>query len=60
MRPAAPWPAPTTRSSVRDLLDHAKLATTDRYVSANFRPEELERLDRAFGTQPATALERNV
>ena len=37
---------------VRDFLGHAKLATTDRYVSAKFRPEELERLDRAFGTEP--------
>jgi hypothetical protein len=27
---------------------HAKLSTTDRYVSAKLRPEEFERLDRAF------------
>jgi integrase len=40
---------------VRDFLGHAKLATTDRYVSAKFRPEELERLDRAFGPDPAKA-----
>jgi integrase len=33
---------------VRDFLGHAKLATTDRYLSAKLRPEELERLDRAF------------
>jgi integrase len=33
---------------VRDFLGHAKLATTDRYLSAKRRPEELERLDRAF------------
>lgn len=33
---------------VRDFLGHAKLSTTDRYVSAKRRPEELERLDRAF------------
>jgi integrase len=33
---------------VRDFLGHAKLSTTDRYVSAKARPEELERLDRAF------------
>jgi integrase len=33
---------------VRDFLGHAKLATTDRYVSAKLRPEELERLDAAF------------
>jgi integrase len=34
---------------VRDFLGHAKLTTTDRYLSAKLRPEELERLDRAFG-----------
>ena len=33
---------------VRDFLGHAKLATTDRYLSAKLRPEELDRLDRAF------------
>jgi integrase len=33
---------------VRDFLGHAKLTTTDRYLSAKLRPEELERLDRAF------------
>lgn len=33
---------------VRDFLGHAKLSTTDRYVSAKYRPEEFERLDRAF------------
>lgn len=33
---------------VRDFLGHSKLATTDRYLSAKLRPEELERLDSAF------------
>jgi integrase len=33
---------------VRDFLGHAKLATTDRYLSAKLRPEELQRLDDAF------------
>ena len=33
---------------VRDFLGHSKLSTTDRYVSAKARPEELERLDAAF------------
>jgi len=33
---------------VRDFLGHAKLATTDRYLSAKLRPEELARLDQAF------------
>jgi integrase len=37
---------------VRDFLGHAKLSTTDRYLSAKLRPEELERLDRAFGVEP--------
>jgi integrase len=41
---------------VRDFLGHAKLSTTDRYVSAKLRPEELERLDAAFaGTGLASA-----
>jgi integrase len=35
---------------VRDFLGHSKLSTTDRYVSAKARPEELERLDRAFAS----------
>ena len=30
---------------VRDFLGHAKLATTDRYLSAKLRPEELKRLE---------------
>jgi integrase len=38
---------------VRDFLGHSKLATTDRYVSAKLRPEEFERLDRAFGIEPS-------
>jgi integrase len=33
---------------VRDFLGHAKLSTTDRYVSAKLRPEEFKRLDDAF------------
>ena len=44
---------------VRDFLRHSKLATTDRYVSAKARPEELERLDAAFTptSVPAPAVE---
>jgi integrase len=34
---------------VRDFLGHAKLTTTNRYLSSKLRPEEFERLDRAFG-----------
>jgi integrase len=37
---------------VRDFLGHAKLATTDRYLSAKLRPEELKRLDEAFAPTP--------
>lgn len=33
---------------VRDYLGHAKLSTTDRYVSAKHRPEDLARLNQAF------------
>jgi site-specific recombinase XerD len=33
---------------VRDFLGHAKLSTTDRYLSLKLRPEELKRLDDAF------------
>jgi integrase len=45
---------------VRDFLGHAKLATTDRYLSAKLRPEELERLDRAFApTSPFSAAPRS-
>lgn len=33
---------------VRDMLGHAKLTTTDRYLGAKLRPEELARLDSAF------------
>lgn len=39
---------------VRDFLGHAKLATTDRYLSAKLRPEEFERLDRAFAPASLT------
>lgn len=42
---------------VRDFLGHSKLSTTDRYVSAKLRPEEFERLDRAFGIeQPSSTV----
>lgn len=40
---------------VRDFLGHAKLSTTDRYLSAKLRPEELERLDRAFAPRSLEA-----
>jgi integrase len=38
---------------VRDYLGHSKLSTTDRYVSAKHRPEDFERLNRAFRAAPA-------
>jgi hypothetical protein len=51
---------------VRDFLGHAKLTTTDRYLSSKLRPEEFERLDRAFGaargpgvTEPPPETEHN-
>lgn len=37
---------------VRDYLGHSKLSTTDRYVSAKHRPEDFERLNRAFASAP--------
>jgi integrase len=39
---------------VRDYLGHSKLSTTDRYVSAKHRPEDFERLNRAFGVAPTS------
>ena len=42
---------------VRDFLGDAKLSTTDRYLSAKLRPEEFERLDRAFGAEPTETAE---
>jgi integrase len=38
---------------VRDYLGHSKLSTTDRYVSAKHRPEDFDRLNRAFRAVPA-------
>lgn len=41
---------------VRDFLGHANRSTTDRYLRAKLRPEELEHLDQAFArpaVQPA-------
>lgn len=38
---------------VRDYLGHSKLSTTDRYVSAKHRPEDFERLNRAFAAAPS-------
>jgi integrase len=45
---------------VRDYLGHAKLSTTDRYVSAKHRPEDLERLNRAFALPEPAAAEVNA
>ena len=41
---------------VRDFLGHAKLSTTDRYLSAKLRPEELSRLDAAFAPSALSSL----
>jgi integrase len=46
--------------SVRDFLGHSKLSTTDRYVSAKHRPEDFERLNRAFASATARELEVNA
>jgi integrase len=43
---------------VRDFLGHAKLATTDRYLSAKLRPEELKRLDDAFAPSAVEQAQR--
>lgn len=40
-----------TAVEVRDFLGHAKLSTTDRYVSARMTPEALARLDAAFSPE---------
>lgn len=45
---------------VRDYLGHAKLSTTDRYVSAKYRPEDLERLNRAFALPEPASAEANA
>ena len=40
---------------VRDYLGHSKLSTTDRYVGAKHRPEDFERLNRAFASAASDA-----
>jgi integrase len=40
----------TDAVGVRDFLGHSKLSTTDRYVGAKHRPEDFERLNRAFAS----------
>ena len=45
---------------VRDFLGHAKLSTTDRYVSAKLRPEEFKRLDDAFSAVSGVITEQAV
>jgi integrase len=45
---------------VRDFLGHSKLSTTDRYVSAKARPQELERLDRAFAAAGSAELSKQT
>ena len=37
-----------TAVEVRDTLGHAKLSTTDRYVSARYSEDFFERMDEAF------------
>lgn len=45
---------------VRDYLGHSKLSTTDRYVGAKHRPEDFERLNRAFGARSVEAGSEHV
>jgi integrase len=42
---------------VRDYLGHSKLSTTDRYVGAKYRPDDFERLNRAFASRPVERAE---
>lgn len=46
-----------TSVEVRDFMGHAKLSTTDRYVSARFSGEFLERLDDAFESHQRRGVE---
>jgi integrase len=36
---------------VKGFLGHSKLATTERYMHAKARPEDVERLNQAFGVR---------
>lgn len=45
---------------VRDYLGHAKLSTTDRYVGAKHRPEDFERLNRAFESARSTGVAESI
>jgi len=45
---------------VRDYLGHSKLSTTDRYVGAKHRPEDFERLNRAFRVETADTTSETV
>ena len=38
--------------AVQSFLGHSKLTTTERYMHAKARPEDLARLDRAFASPP--------
>jgi integrase len=40
---------------IQGFLGHSKLATTERYLHAKARPEDVARLNRAFALQPAAA-----
>lgn len=43
--------------AVQAFLGHSKLATTERYMHAKARPDDLARLDRAFASQDIAATE---
>jgi integrase len=40
---------------VKEMLGHSKLSTTERYMHSKPRPEDVRRLDRAFGSGEAVA-----
>jgi site-specific recombinase XerD len=45
---------------VQHFLGHANLSTTERYMHAKARREDVERLNRAFGVLPESADESSA
>jgi integrase len=43
--------------AVQAFLGHSKLTTTERYMHAKARPDDLARLDRAFASPPLVSEE---
>jgi site-specific recombinase XerC len=38
---------------VQEFLGHSRITTTERYMHANARPEDLDRVNRAFAREPS-------